>query len=99
MDDKERIKELEEALADMVNQFAYESTKNEVVGICTGGLSALEDAFRVLGYTDPYPTPHKQCQADGCNKHCSCGTPTKNGYKWLCFEHYQQIERENKDGN
>lgn len=45
--------ELREALADMVSQFAYEGTKNNVAVMHTGGLSALEDAFVALGLSDP----------------------------------------------
>ena len=45
--------ELKEALADMVNQFAYEGTKNGEGVMRTGGLSALEDAFVALGLSDP----------------------------------------------
>ena len=45
--------ELREALADMVNQFAYEGTKNGEGVMRTGGLSALEDAFVALGLSDP----------------------------------------------
>ena len=43
--------ELEEALIDMVNQFAYDEKRNKVEDelLYTGGLSALENAFSVLG--------------------------------------------------
>lgn len=46
----QRNKELENALIDMVNQFAYEETarKDEDFKLYTGGLSALENAFSVL---------------------------------------------------
>lgn len=36
------------ALADMVNQFAYETTFYGKEALCSGGLSALEYAFGVL---------------------------------------------------
>ena len=45
--------ELREALIDMVWQFAYYGTKNNVAVMHTGGLSALEDAFVALGLSDP----------------------------------------------
>ena len=45
--------ELREALIDMVWQFAYYGTKNNVAVMCTRGLSALEDAFDALGLSDP----------------------------------------------
>lgn len=37
------------ALADMVNQFAYSTTYYGKDAVCDGGLSALENAFYVLG--------------------------------------------------
>ena len=45
--------ELREALAAMVDQFAYEGTKNGEGVMHTGGLSALEGAFYALGLSDP----------------------------------------------
>ena len=45
--------ELKEALIDMMWQFAYYGTKNNVAVMHTGGLSALEDAFVALGLSDP----------------------------------------------
>ena len=36
------------ALADMVNQFGYETTFYGKEAVCDGGLSALENAFWVL---------------------------------------------------
>ena len=45
-----RCARLGESLKDMVNQFAYENSKQQ---IHTGGLSALEGAFHTLGLADP----------------------------------------------
>jgi hypothetical protein len=45
-------KELIDALYDMVGQFAYTSIKWGVECLHDGGLSALENAFYALGYTD-----------------------------------------------
>jgi len=45
--------ELREALADMVNQFAYETQTDGGGALYTGGLSALENAFCALGLSDP----------------------------------------------
>jgi hypothetical protein len=45
--------EAREALGDMVWQFAYDGVKGGVAVLSTGGLSALEHAFRVLGLPDP----------------------------------------------
>lgn len=38
------------ALADMVNQFGYETTFRKKDAVCDGGLSALENAFSALEY-------------------------------------------------
>lgn len=48
--EKEKNKELEKALIDMVNQFAYDIKRKNYENdkLYTGGLSALENAFCVL---------------------------------------------------
>jgi len=46
-----REKKLRDALEDMCHQFGYEVGQT---GITTGGLSALEHAFDVLGWDDPH---------------------------------------------
>ena len=51
-----RINDLEYALLDMVMQFADRSNiKGSNYALNTMGLSALELAFDVLGFDDPYP--------------------------------------------
>lgn len=54
--------ELRETVEDLVLQFAYPTTKNGVPVLTTGGLSALEGAFAVLGWDDPHvlEKPHEQ---------------------------------------
>jgi hypothetical protein len=47
--------QLTDALKDMVWQFAYRGVKSGKENIHTGGLSALELAFDVLGWVDPLP--------------------------------------------
>jgi len=47
-----RVWELEEALADVVGQFAFETDKNE--HFSDGGRSALERAFKVLGLAEGF---------------------------------------------
>jgi len=47
--------ELREALIEMIEQYAYSGEKKGVPLIHTGGMSALEGAFDVLGLTDPMP--------------------------------------------
>ena len=81
-----------DALIGMVQQFAYWS--DTAGGYTTGGLSALEDAFSVLGWTDPMPDMEVRCQRPGCMRQATCGTPTPEGYKRLCGEHYAEAEKE-----
>jgi hypothetical protein len=83
--------EEKEALQGMVEQFAYWSEK--AGGFTTGGLSALEDAFRVLGWEDPHPAPWARCDEPDCMDQATCGTPTMNirdkvyGYRRTCSKH------------
>jgi len=81
---KTEVERLREALVDMVNQFAYPTRGPK---ISTGGLSALEDAFEVLGWEDPHPTPERKCDEPGCDEHSTCGWPSPGGYRRTCFEH------------
>ncbi len=83
---EEEIEKLREALLGMVHQFAYWS--DEAGGYMTGGLSALEDAFEALRWSDPRPEPEDRCEAPGCMKQRSSGMPTPDGYRWLCVEHW-----------
>ncbi len=80
-----------EALEDMVNQFAF--SLDDPPRLTTGGLSALEHAFQVLGYPDPKEVPEQRCQHGNCNKTATCGTPTKKGYKRVCGKHYIKINQ------
>jgi hypothetical protein len=64
-------KELLEVIKDLVLQFAYWSEKS--CGYMTGGLSALERAFEVLGWEDPHPYPDHKCEIENCNKQATCG--------------------------
>ena len=85
-----RIAELTNALDDMVRQFAYDTTANGAPAYWTGGLSALEGAFAVLGWDDPHPCPENKCERNGCHWPATTGTPTPDGYKRLCSKHYQE---------
>lgn len=51
----ENVAKLRDALLDMTYQFAYEGTKGGKDVYHTGGLSALEHAFDILGWADPCP--------------------------------------------
>ena len=75
--------ELREALEDVTTQFAHQTVKDGVPSYSTGGLSALEHAFAVLGWSDPHPAPEQACQHPGCDQWASVGTNTPDGYKRL----------------
>ena len=83
-------KRLKEALVDMVRQFAYNGHDKIAPFYHTGGLSALEHAFEVLGWEDPHSCPENKCQIDKCPEFATTGSPTKNGYKRMCGKHYQK---------
>lgn len=79
---------LHSALLSMVEQFAYETSKDGAPAYFTGGLSALEEAFSVLGWSDPQPAdPDAGCDVPGCPRFSSMGTPTPDGYKRFCGTH------------
>ena len=85
-----RVAALESTLEDMCYQFAYDNDKGE---IHTGGLSVLECAFDALEWTDPHSLPKEMlCDEPGCKKRITCGTPTKNGYRNVCSQHYSDLE-------
>jgi len=86
----EEIEKLRGALIGMVRQFGHWS--DEAGGYMTGGLSALQDAFEALRWSDPRPEPEDRCEAPGCTKQRSSGMPTPDGYRWLCYEHYRLVE-------
>lgn len=92
---KNREDELRDALEGLLFQFAYDGKSIDGrPSLFTGGLSALEDAFEVMGWPDPYAHPDLACcDEPGCSQRATCGTPTPNGYRSVCGEHYQQIER------
>jgi len=81
----ERCEDILQALEDMVTQFAYWSEKSG--GYWTGGLSALEEAFAILGWDDPHPAPGARCDEPGCMEQANCGTPTAKGYRHTCSKH------------
>lgn len=87
----EENRRLFDALDDMVNQFAGHAIVAGRLCRTTDGLSALEHAFEALGRQAPHPCPEHECQHDGCHKFATCGTPTADGYKRLCGQHYREI--------
>lgn len=89
--------ETRDALEDMARQFAYEGQKRGRPAYWTGGLSALERAFSVLGWDDPQPCPENKCQIKGCNAWASCGRPVEAGdrttekrYIRCCGDHFSK---------
>lgn len=82
----DEIEQLTAALEDMCCQFAYWSEKDGG-GLWTGGLSALEGAFGVLGWDEPHPVPGMRCDEPGCKKQRVCGWPSPKGYRNTCGEH------------
>jgi hypothetical protein len=84
------VERLRSALEDMVNQFASYWGGG---GITTGGLSALEEAFEVLGYSDPNPAPWRGCDEPGCREEGSSGWPSPTGYRRTCHEHSEHHQR------
>lgn len=93
--EKEKLNEnLRDALESMVWQFGYRGVKNNKPIIWTGGLSALDEAFEVLGWEDPHYLPEKgcTCEVEGCMEPDTCGTHWEKGddlYLRLCSKHYQ----------
>lgn len=88
----DRIEALAAALADVVHQFGYEAVQDGQPAITTGGLSALEGAFEALGWADPYVIPNPiWCDAPvepRCPNRTTSGTPTPEGYKRFCQDHF-----------
>ena len=84
-----------EALESMVFQFGHRGTKNGKPTLYTGGLSALEEAFEVLGWTDPHYLPEEgyTCEIEGCIEPNSCGVTWGGYYLQLCSKHYRDSTR------
>lgn len=76
------------ALEDMVRQYAGWDAR--VGGYSTVCMSALEDAFDVLGWDDPHVDEDAQCDEPGCLRQASCGWPVNaDTYRTTCGEHYR----------
>lgn len=92
--DRARAETLEKSLEEMVWQFGYRGD-GETPTLGTGGLSALEDAFATLGRDDPHPVGRNVlCEAAGCFRWATAGSPTPNGYRRLCSTHYAALAAE-----
>lgn len=86
-----KIDEWREVVGDLCVQFAYRCKCNGRLALHTGGLSALEGAFHLLGWDDPHPFTEAECERNGCHEEATCGTPTPDGYKRLCWEHGKEF--------
>ena len=83
---------MEDALKHMVFQFGYRGVKNGKPMVWTGGLSALEEAFEVLGWDDPHYLPDADgytCEIVGCMKEPTCGMPWGDLYLSICSDHHR----------
>ena len=91
----ERLKQIRanwrELVEDLVFQFGHHSHNGRGKYLTTGGLSALEGAFDALGWDDPHYVKDGGCEHSGCKAWDTCGTPTPDGYKRLCGEHYRAL--------
>lgn len=77
-------------IEDLVSQFAYEgATRGGLPALTTGGLSALENAFEILGWTDPHPAPWRRCEygKPRCKKWYGGIWPIDGTYMRLCSDH------------
>lgn len=94
-----RAEEYYAALEGMVYQFAYRYDGHGRVGpsLGTGGMSALEDAFYILGWSDPQYFPGESCDILKCQKWPQAGVPIPNGDYWnVCSDHSAEL-RQNVD--
>lgn len=89
--DRAENERLREALEDMCWQFA-DRADGDPPKIWTMGLSALEGAFDVLGWTDPKDAPEIRCDEPGCERVRTCGWLSPDGYRNTCYEHWKAIQ-------
>lgn len=77
------------ALEGLAWQFAVRGSGPDGLTLSTGGLSALEDAFAALGWTDPQPVPDAglACDVPGCRRWSTSGRATASGYQRVCDQH------------
>ena len=80
---------MKEALEDMVLQYGYRTIKDGQPAIWTGGMSALESAFRALGWDDPHILPEdgNSCDIAGCMEEIASGQRWGKLYLRLCHKH------------
>ena len=80
----------QEALESMVWQFAYRVTKAKRLALSSGGLSALEEAFGVLGWDEPHYVQNKDCKCEviGCYNWLAAGEIWEGLYLLVCSHHW-----------
>jgi hypothetical protein len=78
-----------EVVEDLVFQYGHCYHNGRGKFITTGGLSTLEGAFAALGWDDPHYVKEGGCEHPKCKAWDTCGTPTPDGYKRLCSDHYR----------
>lgn len=82
---------LRKLIEDLCRQYAYEA--ENPAGLCTGGMSVLEEAFEVLEWKDPHPMPELKCDEPGCGKVATCGFPVPDDkYRRTCGLHFHPQE-------
>lgn len=92
-EERQRCGDYKSALEDMVHQFAYQGyDKKGFPAYHTGGLSALERAFSVLGWKEPKTFLSNKCEYGKCKKWATCGI---NG-KSVCGKHFNKIESDDR---
>jgi hypothetical protein len=95
MDTSAEMNHLHAALLGVVWQFGYRTVYRGKRTIGTGGLSALEGAFEVLGWSDPHEVDEDGCDWPGCEEWATSGTPVPatGDYKRVCGAHFSAIQR------
>lgn len=88
---------IKEIIKQLIFQFGYRGVKKNKPVIHTAGLSALEEAFEVLGWEDPHYLPEQgfTCEVKGCMNEDTVGMHWGNSklYLRLCSEHHMQAFR------
>jgi len=90
----DEMNKYKEALEDMVWQFGHKDVEDKKSIIWTGGLSALEQAFKALSWDDPHYVEDYDggiCDVDGCAGWVVAqgGMWQETGYWCLCGKHSQ----------
>lgn len=80
------IKRLREAVESLLWQFAFRSP-GDPPRLHTGGMSALEEGFDVLGWPDPKKVPEIRCDEPGCVEVANCGWNDSEKRRSTCHAH------------